>query len=184
MSDISRPMFFHLLSREHEHVPPCLVWWVLGHVPHEFTLTPYSQHKHDLNTLLISNMDGLRQGAVVYPSSWPRTTVLCRTLPSLPVLVQNLTHFFSGSLSEIKKITFDGCSSFPCVVHHGSHATGQATLVANSTTNSLTCQVAILVTRSTTNIQTCQVAILATRSTTNSRTCQVATLVARSTPTV
>jgi hypothetical protein len=48
---------------------------------------------------------------------------------------------YIGSLAEIQKITFDGCSEFPCIVHHGSHATGQATLVARSTTNSLECKV-------------------------------------------
>ena len=47
----------------------------------------------------------------------------------------------TGSKVEIQRIEFDQCSDFPCVVHHGQSATGRATMVANSATDTLTCKV-------------------------------------------
>jgi len=46
-----------------------------------------------------------------------------------------------GSKVEIQRIEFDQCSDFPCVVHHGQSATGRATMVANSATDTLTCKI-------------------------------------------
>ena len=31
----------------------------------------------------------------------------------------------TGSSASIERITFDGCDEFPCVVHHGTSATGK-----------------------------------------------------------
>ena len=47
----------------------------------------------------------------------------------------------AGSKAEIQRITFDGCSGFPCVVHQGETAIGQLTMKANSATDTLTCKV-------------------------------------------
>ena len=38
-------------------------------------------------------------------------------------------------------ITFDGCTGFPCIVHHGQTATGQLTMQASAATDTLTCKV-------------------------------------------
>merc|ERR1711890_90549 len=46
-----------------------------------------------------------------------------------------------GSKVEFKSITMDGCTGFPCVVHHGEHATGKLTAVAKASTSSLTCKI-------------------------------------------
>jgi len=46
-----------------------------------------------------------------------------------------------GSKVEVKSITMDGCTGFPCVVHHGEHATGKLTVVSKSSTSSLTCKI-------------------------------------------
>merc|ERR1712227_823474 len=46
-----------------------------------------------------------------------------------------------GSKVEIQRIEFDQCSDFPCVVHHGQSATGRATMVANSATDTPTCKI-------------------------------------------
>merc|ERR1712126_106624 len=46
-----------------------------------------------------------------------------------------------GSKAEITKITFDGCSEFPCIVTQGDTATGQLFMKANSATDSLTCKI-------------------------------------------
>jgi len=46
-----------------------------------------------------------------------------------------------GSKVEIQRIEFDQCSEFPCVVHHGQSATGRATMVAKSATDTLTCKI-------------------------------------------
>ena len=34
----------------------------------------------------------------------------------------------TGSSASIERITFDGCDEFPCVVHHGTSATGKVVL--------------------------------------------------------
>merc|ERR1712039_800841 len=49
-----------------------------------------------------------------------------------------------GSKVDIRRIEFDQCEDFPCVVHHGQTATGRATMVAQAATNSLTCKVCTL----------------------------------------
>merc|ERR1712080_70550 len=46
-----------------------------------------------------------------------------------------------GSKSTIQKIEMEGCSAFPCIVHHGSHAKGKAYITATSTATSLTCKI-------------------------------------------
>merc|ERR1712002_131115 len=46
-----------------------------------------------------------------------------------------------GSKVDIFSITFDGCSQFPCVVHHGDTATGQVTMQASAATDTLTCKI-------------------------------------------
>ena len=46
-----------------------------------------------------------------------------------------------GSKVDISRIEFDGCDAFPCVVHHGTTATGRAYMTANAATDSLTCKV-------------------------------------------
>jgi len=46
-----------------------------------------------------------------------------------------------GSSASIERITFDGCDEFPCVVHHGSSATGKLYMTATVATNSLTCTI-------------------------------------------
>ena len=57
------------------------------------------------------------------------------------VLADEIEIIDCGSKVEILSITFDGCSGFPCVIHKGETATGQVTMVARSTTDSLTCKV-------------------------------------------
>ena len=42
---------------------------------------------------------------------------------------------------DISRIEFDQCDEFPCIVHHGTTATGRAHMVANAATDSLTCKV-------------------------------------------
>merc|ERR1712002_149498 len=46
-----------------------------------------------------------------------------------------------GSKATIESITFDGCDAFPCVVHHGQHATGKLTMTALAPADSLTCKI-------------------------------------------
>ena len=46
-----------------------------------------------------------------------------------------------GSKATITRIEFDQCSEFPCVVNHGTTATGRAHMVANTATDTLTCKV-------------------------------------------
>ena len=48
---------------------------------------------------------------------------------------------YKGSKVDISRIEFDQCDEFPCVVHHGTTATGRAHMVANAATDSLTCKV-------------------------------------------
>merc|ERR1739838_1113122 len=57
------------------------------------------------------------------------------------VLADEIEIIDCGSKVEILSITFDGCSGFPCVIHKGETATGQVTMVARSTTDSLTCKI-------------------------------------------
>ena len=40
---------------------------------------------------------------------------------------------------------FDGCTETPCVVVHGTTATGRVTIKSNTNTNSLTCKLSALV---------------------------------------
>ena len=66
----------------------------------------------------------------------------------------------AGSKVDISRIEFDQCDEFrdsrqqrdetrlgdefPCVVHHGTTATGRAHMVANAATDSLTCKVRLI----------------------------------------
>ena len=47
-----------------------------------------------------------------------------------------------GSSATIASLEFDGCTSLPCEVFHGTHATGRINIQANSVTNTLTCKLA------------------------------------------
>jgi len=46
-----------------------------------------------------------------------------------------------GSKATVELVRMDGCTGFPCEVHHGETATGQFTMVANAAANSLTCKI-------------------------------------------
>ena len=50
-------------------------------------------------------------------------------------------HLCVGSKVDISRIEFDQCDAFPCIVHHGTTATGRAHMTANAATDSLTCKV-------------------------------------------
>merc|ERR1711862_636006 len=46
-----------------------------------------------------------------------------------------------GSKVDIPRIEFDQCDVFPCIVHHGTTATGRAHMTDNAATDSLTCKI-------------------------------------------
>merc|ERR1712241_440295 len=46
-----------------------------------------------------------------------------------------------GSKVDISRIEFDQSDAFPCIVHHGTTATGRAHMTANAATDSLTCKI-------------------------------------------
>ncbi len=48
----------------------------------------------------------------------------------------------AGSTARILSVEMDGCESVPCVVHHGTHATGRVTVDSSSDTAALACEVA------------------------------------------
>ena len=52
-----------------------------------------------------------------------------------------IEHTVAGSTGTILSVEMDGCNSVPCVVHHGTHATGRVTVQSNSQTTALSCEV-------------------------------------------
>merc|ERR1712071_252803 len=73
------------------------------------------------------------------------STMLAHSTLLLSLLALSLTGEIPvqdcGSKAVIAKIEFDGCDAFPCIVHHGTHATGKLYMTATSTASSLECTI-------------------------------------------